>query len=272
MAKANYTPTEKKILDKMFIYSHMPFISFSMVKMEANGFTLMLAPGLQDLYKDDPEGMKEAIERHQNFFNTHAIPFAFIGGLAYAMEKQKKEGKVDAITIENIKAALMGPTAGMFDSLFFNCIRVISAGIAIGLCSQGNFLGVIVFTILYGISQSVCKYLLLHAGYNLGTTFIDQVFSSGLIQVLTKCASIVGLMMVGAMTANMVSVPLNLIIHSPDGGEVSVADVINSVFPGLLGVIALFLMVWLIKKGWKPTQLILAIFIFALVGALIGIF
>ena len=30
----------------------------------------------------------------------------------------------------------MGPTAGMFDSIFFNCLRVIGAGIAIGLCSH----------------------------------------------------------------------------------------------------------------------------------------
>ena len=80
--------------------------------------------------------------------------------------------------------------------------------------------------------------------------------------------------MVGAMTANMVSVPLNLIVNTTgeEGGAVNVGDVINSVFPGLLGVCALFLMVYLIKKGWKPSQLILLIFAFALVGALIGIF
>lgn len=274
MAKANYTPTEKKILDKMFLYSHLVFISFSMVKMEANGFTITMAPLLQELYKDDPEEMKEAVARHQQFFNTHAVAFSFIAGLAGAMEKQHKEGKVDGATIENIKAALMGPTAGMFDSLFFNALRVIAAGIAIGMCRTGNFLGVIVFLLLYGVSQSVVKYLLLHTGYDLGTAFIDQVFSSGLIQVLTKCAGVLGLMMVGAMTANMVNIPLNLVINTTgrEGGAVNVGDVINSVFPGLLGVCALFVMVYLIKKGWKPSQLILLIFAIALIGALVHIF
>ena len=270
----NYTPSEKKILDKMFLYSHLVFISFSMVKMEANGFTITMSPMLEELYKDDPEAMKEAVARHQQFFNTHAVPFSFIAGLSAAMEKQHKEGKVDGATIENIKAALMGPTAGMFDSLFFNCLRVIAAGIAIGLCRNGNFLGVIIFLLLYGFTQSIAKYLLFHAGYNLGTSFIDQVFSSGLIQVLTKCAGILGLMMVGAMTANMVNIPLNLVVNTTgaEGGAVNVGEIINSVFPGLLGVVALFVMVHLIKKGWKPSQLILLIFAIALVGALIGIF
>ncbi len=274
MAKNNLTAQEKATLNKMFWLSHLVFISFSMVKMEANGFTMTMAPALQELYKDDPEEMKEAVLRHQSFFNTHAVPFSFIAGLSYAMERQHKEGKVDGTTIENIKAALMGPTAGMFDSLFFNAIRVIAAGISIGLCSQGNFLGVIIFVLLYGVLQSVAKYFLINAGYTLGTTFIDQVFNSGLIQVLTKCASVIGLMMVGAMTAQMVNVPLNLVVNTTgaEGGEVVVGDILNQVFPGLLGVCALFLMVYLIKKGWTPTKLILLIFAFALAGAAIGLF
>ena len=80
--------------------------------------------------------------------------------------------------------------------------------------------------------------------------------------------------MVGAMTANMVNIPLNLVVNTTgaEGGAVNVGEIINSVFPGLLGVVALFVMVALIKKGWKPSQLILLIFAIALVGALIHIF
>ncbi len=40
--------------------------------------------------------------------------------------------------ITNIKTSLMGPLAAIGDSLFFNCIRVISGGIGIALASQGN--------------------------------------------------------------------------------------------------------------------------------------
>ena len=271
MAKREYTAEESRVLKSMWLRSHMTFINFSMTKMEANCFTLTLMPALDTIYAEGSDEMKDALQRSQSFFNTHAVPFAFIAGLTYAMEKDHAEGKVDTSTIENIKAALMGPTAGMFDSIFFNAFRVIAAGIAIGLNSQGNFLGSIIFILLYGITQSVAKYLLLTTGYSVGTSFIDQVFNSGLIQVLTKCAGVIGLMMVGAMTAQMVGVPLAWTINT-GAGEVVVLDVINSIFPGLLGVILLFVMVRLIKKGWRPTQLIGCIFVFALVGAAIGLF
>ena len=274
MATNTYTPEEKAILRKIFFRSHRCFMMFSMAKMEANCFTMCMQPVIESLYPDDKEEQRKSYLRHQAFFNTHTSPFTFIAGLTYAMEKERKAGKVDEATIDNVKAALMGPTAGMFDSFWFNAVRVIAAGIAIGLCSQGNFLGTILFVLLYGVTQSVAKWYLLHAGYNLGTSFIDTVFNSGLVNVLTKCASVVGLTMVGAMTANMVNVPLNWVINTTgkEGGEVIVGDIINSIFPGLLGVVLLFVLVRLIKKGYRPTQLIAGIFVLALVGALLGIF
>ena len=124
-SKKTENTKEKKILKSMFLRSHLVFIGFNMVKMEANGFTLTMAPAIDEIYKDDPEGKKEAYLRHQTFFNTHAVPFSFIAGLAYALEKQHKENPdFDPEVINSVKTSLMGPTAGMFDSLFFNGIRV----------------------------------------------------------------------------------------------------------------------------------------------------
>ncbi|MCF0110874.1 MAG: PTS system mannose/fructose/sorbose family transporter subunit IID [Erysipelotrichaceae bacterium] len=266
------TAQEKEVIKKMYLGAHFPFITFNMVKMEANGFTIMMSPAIESVYADDPEGKKDAYIRCQNFFNTHAVPYAFIGGLTYAMEKEHKEkGSIDTQTIENIKAALMGPTAGMFDSLFFNCIRIIAAGIAIGLNSTGNVLGSVLFILLYGVTQSICKVLFVNWGYIYGTSFIDMVFSSGLMSALTKASSVLGLMMVGAMTAGMVNVPLNWVL-TVGQASVNIGDVCNSIFPGLLGMGLLFFLVSLIKKGVRPVQLIIGILVFALVGALVGIF
>lgn len=272
MEKKIVTPEEKGILKSMFIRSHLVFATFNMVKMEANGFTITMAPAIESIYKDDPEGKKAAYLRQQNFFNTHAVPFSFIAGLTYAMEKEHKEkNSIDGQTIDSIKAALMGPTAGMFDSLFFNCLRIIAAGVAIGLCSQGSILGTIIFILLYGVTQSIAKYLFINWGYTLGTSFIDMVFNSGLMTALTKAASVLGLMMVGSMTATMVNVPLNFTLNV---GQTSVVlqDVFESIFPGFLGLCLLFLLMKLIKKGFRPTQLVIGILLLGLVGAFIGIF
>ena len=272
MEKRQINKEERKVLNSMFWRSHLVFNTFNMAKMQANGFTCTMAPAIEAVYGDDMEGKREAYIRHNNFFNTHAVPFSFIAGLCYAMEREHKEnGSIDGQTIESIKAALMGPTAGMFDSLFFNCLRIIAAGIGIGFCSEGNFIGTIIFILIYGATQSIAKYFLTYWGYEFGTAFIDRVFSSGLMEALSKAASVLGLMMVGAMTASMVSVPVTLTLNI---GETSlvVNDVIQSIFPGLLGVLLLFLLVKLIKKGMRPTQLVLGILVFGMLGAFVGLF
>ena len=271
MEKKVISAEENKILKKMFWRSHMVFANFNMTKMEANGFTMTMSPAVESIYKDDMEGKKAAYARHQAFFNTHAVAFNFIAGLTYALEKDAKDGKVPGETIDAIKASLMGPTAGMFDSIFFNCLRVIGAGIAIGLCAQGNILGTLIFILLYGVSQSVLKYILLKLGYTLGTSFIDSVFNSGLMGIATRSASILGLIMVGAMTAVTVGFPRNWTINIGQTSVV-VADLFNNIYPGILSVGLVLLMMKLIKKGRRPTQLIIGLIVVALLGAFIGIF
>lgn len=220
MEKKVVSAEENKILKKMFWNSHLVFANFNMTKMEANGFTMTMAPAVESIYGDDIEGKKAAYARHQSFFNTHAVAFNFIAGLCYALEKDCHDGKVPGETIDAIKASLMGPTAGMFDSIFFNCLRVIGAGIAIGLCSQGNILG---------------------------------------------------LMMVGAMTATTVGFPLNWTLNI---GETSivVSELFNAIYPGILSLALVLFMMWRIKKGNRPTQLIIGLLIFGLLGAFLGIF
>lgn len=271
MAKKNYTAEEKKTLKKMFWNSGLTFAGFNMVKMEGNCFALTMEPALDELYKDKDE-KNEAMRRHNGFFNTHAVLLALIAGITYALERQKKEtGAVDDNVIENIKVALMGPTAGIGDAFFFNCLRVIAAGIAMGLCAQGNVLGVLIFLLIYGGSQVVARWYLLQAGYNYGTSFIDTIFSSGLMNALTKAAGVMGITMVGAMVASSVNVKLAWTLNI---GQTSVVllDVINSIMPGILSILLVFGLMKLIKKGHKPITLVFGILAISIVFAAVGIF
>ena len=272
MEKVVLSEKEKKLLKRIELRSHTCFLAFTMVAMEANGFTYSLIPAIEDIYADDPEGKIEAYTRHQQFFNTHAVPFSFIVGLAWAMEKEKKEkGTVDGEMISSLKSALMGPTAGMFDNLFFNCLRIIAAGVAISLAKQGNILGMFLFILIYGVPQSIIKMKFCELGYVYGTAFIDKMYSTGLMESFTRAASLVGVMMVGAMTASMVKVPLNLVL-TIGPATLEVAPVLESIFPGLLSIILIFIYVSLIKKGWKPMHLIWLTMVVGLLGALIKIF
>ena len=270
-ATQELTASEKATLNKMFVLSHSVFLGFNMTTMEANGFTVTMSPAIEEIYADDSEGKREAYRRHQSFFNTHAVAFNFIAGLVYALERDLKAGKVTPGVIDAAKVSLMGPTAGMFDSLFFNCLRVIGAGVAMGLCAQGNALGVLAFILIYGVSQSVLKFILLRLGYTLGISAIDAVFESGLMQVAAKAASILGLIMVGAMTATTVNVPLAWTLGSGDTAVV-IGDLLDGIYPGILGIAIVMVCMWLTKKGVRPLQIILGIIAIALLGAFLGVF
>lgn len=269
--KRKITPEESKILTKMFWQSHKVFHNFNMTKMEANGFTMTMSPAIESIYGDDLEQKKEAYARHQAFFNTHAVAFNFIAGLTYALEQDYHDGKISEETINAIKASLMGPTAGMFDSLFFNCLRVIAAGIGIGLCAQGNILGSFIFILLYGLTQSICKFYLMRLGYSLGTGFIDNIYGSGLMNIATRSISILGIIMVGAMTATTVNFPLDFILNVGDTSIVFI-DLFDAIYPGIMSVVLVLVVTFMIKKGTRPTYLILGILLLGILGAAAGIF
>jgi len=165
----------------------------------------------------------------------------------------------------------MGPTAAIGDSFFFNCVRVIAAGIGIGLSSSGSPLGVILFILLYGGSQMIIRWYFLLLGYRTGGNFIKSLFETGLIESLTRCSSIVGIGMVGALVAQMVNVPLNMIINTGNG-EVNIGEILDSIVPGLLSIVLVFFLSSLIKKGVSPSTLIIMIMVASIVFAFIGIF
>ncbi len=271
MAKYVLSADEKKVLKKMYWWSGTVFTSFNMVKMQGNAFTRTLAPAIDSLYTD-PEERKLALKRSNNFFNTHAVLFSLIAGLTYALESEKiKKGTVTDDSIESIKAALMGPTAGIGDAFFFNVVRVIAAGIAIGLGSQGNILGTFIFIALYGGSQLVARWYLMKMGYTLGVSFVDSVFESGLVNSVTKSASILGLTMVGAMVASIVNVRLAWVINVGDT-EIVVLNILNAIMPGILSIALVFGLVALIRKGYKPIQLVLGVLVAAIVLAFFKVF
>ena len=121
------------------------------------------------------------------------------------------------------------------------------------------------------MTQSILKWFLLKAGYTLGTSFIDSVYNSGLMQVATKAASILGVMMVGCMTATTVGFPLNWTVTIGDTSLV-VLDLFESIYPGILSVAIVLIMLAFIKKGVRPIVLIFGLLIFCLLGAAVGIF
>lgn len=82
----------------------------------AIGFLWQIMPALNRYYKDQPEKKKEALYRHVQFCNVSNAIYPFLAGLVASMEKENSEvDDFDTSSIVAIKAALMGPLAGIGD-------------------------------------------------------------------------------------------------------------------------------------------------------------
>lgn len=234
-------------------------------------FCYSMLPIIKKLYpnKDD---QTEAMQRHLEFFSTTPHMSTLILGITAAMEEQNaNDPEFETESINNVKVSLMGPLAGIGDSFIWGTLRIIATGVGVSLAAQGNILGPILFLLLFNIPAQGLRFYLMHAGYKLGSGFLAKVQESGLMEVLTYGASVLGLMVIGGMTAENVGINVPLVIGSGETAT-TLGDICNTIMPGLLPLAFTLLMYWLVsKKNVKTTTLLVALVVVGLVGSFFGI-
>ena len=272
--KVELTDIEKKNLRSLFWRSGHMWADFTMVRMEGNTYAFSMLPVINEVYAGNEELQTEAFVRNTEFFNTHAAAAGLVFGLSYALERERSKNPelVTGEMITNVKTSLMGPLAAVGDSIFFNCIRVIAAGVGISLASKGNPIGVLLFVAIYGLAFLGVKWWLINLGYTLGTKSIAEAFKSGIIGNLSKAACAMGLMMVGSLTSSMIDISTKLVIPMGSGTEMVVQDIFDAIFPGILKLALLYFCVTMTRKKVQPIVLIGIILAFGIVGALVGLF
>lgn len=234
-------------------------------------FCYSMLPVIKKLYpnKDDQVA---AMQRHLEFFNTTPHMSTLILGITAAMEEQNaSDPDFETESINNVKVSLMGPLAGIGDSFIWGTLRIIATGVGVSLAAQGNILGPLLFLLLFNIPAQGLRFYLMHAGYKLGSGFLAKVQESGLMDILTYGASVLGLMVIGGMTAENVAITVPFVIGSGETAT-TLGDICNTIMPGLLPLAFTLLMYWLVsKKNVKTTTLLVALVVIGLVGSFFGI-
>ena len=234
-------------------------------------FCYSMLPVIKKLYPTKEE-QTEAMQRHLEFFNTTPHLSTLILGITAAMEEQNaNDPEFETESINNVKVSLMGPLAGIGDSFIWGTLRIIATGVGVSLAAQGNILGPLLFLLLFNIPAQGLRFYLMHAGYKLGSGFLAKVQESGLMEILTYGASILGLMVIGGMTAENVAIAVPLVIGSGDAAT-TLGDICNTIMPGLLPLAFTMLLYWLVsKKNVKTTTLLVALVVVGLAGSFFGI-
>lgn len=225
-----------------------------------------LAPVLRKIYKND-EDYKAALNNHFSYFNSTTVMSSMILGATLATEE--RDGIAAKETVQSLKTSLMGPFAGVGDTLVWVLWPTIIGSIAGYMAQQGNPLGAIIW-LLCNIAFWFVKRKMFALGYTSGTKLITSLGSR--LSSFTEAASIMGLSVVGALIATSVKVSTALQFHV---GEVALnvqTDVLDKIMPSLLPVLLTLLVYKLLgNKKWTPTKLILLIIAISLVGSFFGI-
>ena len=238
-------------------------------RMQHSGYLWIILPQLRKIYGDDTEALKTACRTQCSpFFNTSNFLNTIITGIDLAIEET--DGLEGMDTVASLKTGLMGPLAGVGDTVDFGTVQVILFALGASFATQGNAFGV-VFVILFGILTFIEARALFGLGYKLGRESVQKILAGGIVNKLIDCASIVGMFVMGALSASIVKVSTPL---SWTFGEKTIVlqDTLNSIAPGLLALAAVMFVFWGIKyKKWTITKLLVILIVVSLVGAFLGI-
>ncbi|MCO7124687.1 PTS system mannose/fructose/sorbose family transporter subunit IID [Sporolactobacillus shoreicorticis] len=239
--------------------------SLNYEKMQGLSYCYAMYPTLKYIYKDDPEALKKAVLTHLQFYNTNVMFTPFIMGVDIGIEETQKRTSLK--TIPSIKTSLMGPLAGLGDTLLLSAPSAIFGGIAASMAVKGNILGALLWlAVMIVIKLLVIPFF--KAGYSSGVKLISTLKDQ--LQSITGSISIVGLMVVGSLISTVVTANVTATYHS---GKLALKgqEILNSIMPGLIPAALVLLVFWLLgRKSMTPVRIILLVLILAVVLSAIG--
>ena len=270
----NKKKISKKTLNKSFnLWFWGALTCFSQEHMQTFGYLSSMLPIIKELYPDKKE-QQEKIHAYTAFFNTNPMLGSVIIGTTASMEEARANGKgIDGETINDMRAGLMGPIAGIGDSLIDGTLIPILLGLALGMSQNGSPVGAIFYIIVWDLIAYFGQRFLYFRGYKLGDKAVSiLVGKQG--KAIRHAISIIGCMVVGGVLASWVNVTTSLQLKDSTGkGFLNLQKQLDSIFPGLLTVIVTLLCWWLMAKKHVSAIWTMIILIgVALVGVLVGFF
>lgn len=278
--------------------------SWNYERMQNLGWAYALIPAIKKLYTSK-EDRAAALKRHLEFFNTHPYVAAPIIGVTLALEEERANGaEIDDTAIQGVKIGMMGPLAGVGDPVFWFTVRPILGALGASLAMAGNIVGPLLFFFGWNIIRMAFLWYTQELGYKAGSE-ITKDLSGGIIQKITKGASILGMFILAVLVERWVSIKFTVDLPStklsegayiefPKGnvtgtelqgilGKVAnglslspekantLQGQLNSLIPGLMGLALTFLCMWLLKKKVSPITIIIGLFIVGIVARFFGI-
>ena len=230
----------------------------------AGSVAYAVEPALRKIYPDDDEFV-EALDNHFNYFNTMPGLANLVLGAALAVEDSRGlEGKD---TVQNLKVSLMGPLAGIGDSLIIVMLPTIFGSIGGALALDGNPMGMIVWLIAY-ITCTLLRPKLVVLGYHGGMGLLSTLGNK--LKAFSESISAMGLMVVGCLIASTSKITTQLAFTS-GGVSKNVQEILDAILPSMLPVALMVIICLMMKKKIRLTWIIWIVIVASWVFAAFGI-
>ncbi len=254
--------TEKE-LKQIYVRSCQLDISWNYERQQHMGYSYALTPVIRKLYpgEENKEKRVAALKRGLEFMAITPQLSTLLMGINAAMEEENSNNpQFDENSINAVKTSLMGPLAGIGDSLIPGTLRIIASGIAISFAANGSILGPLLFLLIFNIPAFIIRYFCLKWGYGFGSTFIEKIAESGIMNKISYYAGIIGLMVIGGMVCQQVALDLPIMVGSGDFAE-PLTNYLDQIMPCLIQLGLFGGMYWILGKKVKTTTILMVLIV-----------
>ena len=267
---------------------------FSHEHMQTFGYMWSMLPIIQELYETKDE-QAEKLQTYYPFFNTEPQIGSIVVGITAGLEEARANGaeEIDDEMINGIRAGLMGPLAGIGDSLIVGTYIPVLLGIALGLAEGGSIIGPLFYIVVWNVTSIFFQKWIYNKGYELGGSAVEVIVGEQ-ATALRESVIVMGQVIVGAMAGTWVSITTSVqlttsiqnktemviegskVIEKFTGTQevpVLLQEKLDGAFPGVLTLLFVLGCWWLMaKKAISPIKIMLLMVVVAIVGVLVGFF
>ena len=267
---------------------------FSHEHMQTFGYMWSMLPIIQELYETKDE-QAEKLQTYYPFFNTEPQIGSIVVGITAGLEEARANGaeEIDDEMINGIRAGLMGPLAGIGDSLIVGTYIPVLLGIALGLAEGGSIIGPLFYIVVWNVTSIFFQKWIYNKGYELGGSAVEVIVGEQ-ATALRESVIVMGQVIVGAMAGTWVAITTSVqlttsiqnktemviegskVIEKVTGTQevpVLLQEKLDGAFPGVLTLLFVLGCWWLMaKKAISPIKIMLLMVVVAIVGVLVGFF
>ncbi|MDQ7809534.1 PTS system mannose/fructose/sorbose family transporter subunit IID [Amycolatopsis sp. A133] len=213
-------------------------ISWNYERMQALGFAYSMEPVLRRLYPEKADYVA-GLQRHLQFFNTSVL----VGGPLILGSSVALEEAGTPKSAASTKVALMGPLAGIGDTVVFALYNSIVFTMGASWALQGNWLGPAFAAVMVLVPYALVRRWQFGFAYREGKRLAGHLAAGALARV-AQGATVLGFVVLGGFIPSIVKVVTTLTYRQtttvqgqPVTQSVAIQDRLDELLPFLLPVL-----------------------------------